>query len=436
MKHFIEDVQSLRDNKDTLKVRLEESYDQGTCDVFIMDYVDFGGLLQDLIDVAHKSDIINNDQFDSIINNLKENNLISCDNCREDTDSFLGYMQDKYCDEDADEVQICSINDLTDDCVPCGCVLSEDIDLEDAIFNDIEIKPLEDIISGLMDNVSQDQLDKEIRLFKKIATLLDLEDYSNLYVVVTDEYDPSYFDDGILIALKDGDLKSHSLLNCVSEKLNGLIYIYFKSEEDAKKFISHAHKYLNNFEFDNEEEDSTPYETDETFSVEESTIEESLNYLDRKTNNKYNLVNIYLSESYNKDLDKKLKEELLKEDYSIESLLNIMTEDVEVLTEDGPILDDNFADIHQNDKEQLDEDQMFIKSILDCDGVCPVNELTVYGDNSLNYFIGECNKRDHIIYEVINTETFTPDGEPIYTVKLEVKPEQKSDPVFDEDDWN
>lgn len=435
MKHFIEDVQSLRDNKSTLKTRLEEAFDQGTCDIFVMDYIDFGGLLQDLIDVAHKSDLINTQQFDSIIDNLKANNLIKCEDCCEDNDSFLNYLNDKYCDDTTDELEICSFKDIPDDCVTTSCTLSEDIDLDDSILNNVEIKPLNEVISGLVDNVSEEQLDREIRLFKKIATLLDVQDYSTLFVVVTDDYDPSYFDDGILIALKDGDLKSHTSLNCVSEKLNGLTYIYFRTEEDAKRFISHAYKYLNNFEFDNEGDDMTPYETEEDFSIEDSTIEESLNYLDRKTNNKYNLLNTYVSESYDKDLDEKLRAELIKEDYTIESLLDIMAEEVEVLTEDGPILDDSFGDIHQNDETQVNEDEMFIKSILDCDGVCPINELTVYGDNSLNYFIAECDKRDHIIYEVTNTETFTPDGEPIYTVKLDVKTVEKEEPVF-EDDWN
>ena len=50
---------------------------------------------------------------------------------------------------------------------------------------------VDDLLSNLIDNVSQSQLDKELRNFKFYAKKLGVRDYGSLWVAGSEE-DPSY----------------------------------------------------------------------------------------------------------------------------------------------------------------------------------------------------------------------------------------------------
>ena len=120
------------------------------------------------------------------------------------------------------------------------------------------IATLDEIISGFIDNMEDSHLDKELKFFKSIASKLGVRDYNKLYVVVDDgEYDPDFvFQDGLRMPSKDGKKIIHfPKINMVAEYNNGLIFMYFVTEADAKLYLQTANEYLNPIELDENKND-------------------------------------------------------------------------------------------------------------------------------------------------------------------------------------
>jgi hypothetical protein len=56
---------------------------------------------------------------------------------------------------------------------------------------DYNIMKMDDLLSNLIDNVSQNQLDEELKAFRFYARKLGIRDYNQLWVAISEE-DPSY----------------------------------------------------------------------------------------------------------------------------------------------------------------------------------------------------------------------------------------------------
>ena len=115
------------------------------------------------------------------------------------------------------------------------------------------IATLDEIISGFIDNMEDSQISKEIQFFKSIASKLGVKDYDKLYVIVDDgEYDPEFiFQDGLRLPNKEGKKVIHfPKINMIAEYINGVIYMYFVTEDDAKLYLQTANEYLNPIELD------------------------------------------------------------------------------------------------------------------------------------------------------------------------------------------
>ena len=135
------------------------------------------------------------------------------------------------------------------------------LDLEEAYTapEDYTIATLGDIVGNLIDNVEDSQIDREIKFFKSVANKLNVKDYDKLYVIVDDgDYNPEFiFQDGLTLPDKDGRKVIHfPKANMIAEyNDNGLIYLYFTTEDDAKLYLDTAYNYLNPIDLDENKEE-------------------------------------------------------------------------------------------------------------------------------------------------------------------------------------
>ena len=92
---------------------------------------------------------------------------------------------------------------------------------------DYQIMTINDLLSNMVDNVSDSQLDEEIRNFNFYARKLGIRDYNSLYVAIVEE-DPSYvLQDELMIPSpsNDRELYLYPSAKVLVEKYNGEIYI-------------------------------------------------------------------------------------------------------------------------------------------------------------------------------------------------------------------
>lgn len=126
--------------------------------------------------------------------------------------------------------------------------------LEEDFDNDfsVECMTIEDLIQGLADNASEEEIDRQLALFKKIGKLLNVRNYDEIIVTVDDgQYDPSYiFSDGLRIPKIGSEVTHYPNAHMVAEKLNGQIFLYFQDEQTCKKYYQLAEKFLNDYEID------------------------------------------------------------------------------------------------------------------------------------------------------------------------------------------
>lgn len=218
--------------------------------------------------------------------------------------------------------------------------------LDEAYDNDVEVDcmTIEDLIEGLSGNATEEEIDRQFKLFRKIGKLLEVPNYDKVVVAVDDgEYDPQYiFSDGLLIPNFGSEVTHYPEAKMVAEKLNGQIFLYFRNEEDCKNYYQLANKFLNDFDLDenpfNDYDDKhaaewmerNPHgyyndESDYGTDVDVVDIEEALNLRDKHNYNKYDLLNSYLSERFTLD-QRKVLATMLKENKSDKEIYNYLTE--------------------------------------------------------------------------------------------------------------
>lgn len=188
-----------------------------------------------------------------------------------------------------------------------------------------QIMTISDLLSNMIDNVSDSQLDKEIKNFKFYAKKLGVRDYNSLYVAISEE-DPSYvLQDELMVPSPDSDreLYLYPSANVLTEKYNGEIFIYSVSEDAIKEVFDTMDKFMNE---DTLEVDFIP--DDYEMGVEEDNksfinISECLRLRDNRSNNKYALQTKYLSERYTLEQKTKIAT-MLKESVSDEEIYNYM----------------------------------------------------------------------------------------------------------------
>lgn len=216
---------------------------------------------------------------------------------------------------------------------------------------DLDIMTVQDMLSAEIDNVSEENLDADIKLYKFIASKLGVKDYDNLYVTVDDgNYNPEWIlTDGLMLPYLDYKLFMYPSSKMIAEmNPNGNIFMYFVTEEDAQKYFELADKFLNDFDVQENQfyddkhaeewmdrnphgyyNDESDYGSDVNESVSRkhkrwttvtsedtieectlSNLEEQLNKRDMLSNNKFDLLNLYLSEAFSMKSRKALVEKI------------------------------------------------------------------------------------------------------------------------------
>jgi hypothetical protein len=176
-------------------------------------------------------------------------------------------------------------------------------------------------MEGFIGNMSEEQLDKEIRLFSKYAQLLNCPHYEDMIVFVDEDYlfipenRTNAFGEIINIPNPNVVASYYKDLNVISEqnKIAGSYFLFFKDLDSALRYLD------NSVEADEPEMD---FEIDSNKEI--TNIQEALNFIDVKTNNKFDLVNKYLSEDLNNDQVATLKT-LLKEGSDAEDIAKVFT---------------------------------------------------------------------------------------------------------------
>lgn len=165
---------------------------------------------------------------------------------------------------------------------------------------DYNIMKLSDLLSDLIGNVSETQLDTELTNFRLYARKLGVRDYDNLWVAAFEE-DPSFvLQDGLMVPVnsKDREVYIYPSAKILVEKFNGNIYVYAASEEAITDLSNTMERFLNSpiEDFYTAEDIDNLEEMEKNNSLID--IKECLKLRDKISNNKYQLYSIYLSENY------------------------------------------------------------------------------------------------------------------------------------------
>ena len=114
------------------------------------------------------------------------------------------------------------------------------------------VTTLDDVIAGMIGNMSDDDIDSNLKLFSRIGKVLGVPDYSKVIVFIdtNDEYNLSYyinlFDSVTDVYKKRDDIKLFikGSAKCIQETYrNGNVFIYAKSENDIQTFLDAVDEY-------------------------------------------------------------------------------------------------------------------------------------------------------------------------------------------------
>lgn len=130
---------------------------------------------------------------------------------------------------------------------------------------------------------------------------------------------------------------------------NRLIYIYFANEDIMKKFIAASNEFLRSFEIE-----ENPFVKEDLEISDVMSIEECLNILDKNSNNRFDLLNCYLSENFTNQEKCKIAE-IIKEGYSNDSIQKYLKEKV---------VDKDFILTEKDHEDEISEEDMSIEQLL------------------------------------------------------------------------
>lgn len=110
---------------------------------------------------------------------------------------------------------------------------------------------LSDIIEGMVDNMSDDDIDKDLRLFKRIAQKLQVRNMDDVVVVIDPdgEFDPQYYVTEVgqkvgPIYKNNNDIVEYEIfgVHMIAENHSGQIFLYFRDSSSAKKYMEAIEK--------------------------------------------------------------------------------------------------------------------------------------------------------------------------------------------------
>ena len=118
-------------------------------------------------------------------------------------------------------------------------------------FTDGDWVYLSDIIEGMVDNMSDDDIDKDLRLFKRIAQKLQVRNMDDVVVVIDPdgEFDPQYYVTEVgqkvgPIYKNNNDIVEYEIfgVHMIAENHSGQMFLYFRDSSSAKKYMEAIEK--------------------------------------------------------------------------------------------------------------------------------------------------------------------------------------------------
>ena len=94
--------------------------------------------------------------------------------------------------------------------------------------NMFQIRELQDVVEGFIDNMSDKEIDENMKFFGKVARHFHLKSYDHVAMVTGSEE---------WMLSKDNAPEGVLALNPVFELRNGIRFAYFKDMEDAEKGV-------------------------------------------------------------------------------------------------------------------------------------------------------------------------------------------------------
>lgn len=120
----------------------------------------------------------------------------------------------------------------------------------------VEIISVDEMIEGMYDNMEESELDSDLRLFRRISReVAHTNNYNTLYVVVDapySDYDPESIDPYMEKKSLTEDvvvLRDDAGLTFAREIRYGTMFLYFKDQATAEKYVSDAEEYAANIEY-------------------------------------------------------------------------------------------------------------------------------------------------------------------------------------------
>lgn len=107
-------------------------------------------------------------------------------------------------------------------------------------FDEYSFTTYEDILSGDIGNMSEEQLDQELKFFKRKAKALGLRRPEDLviYIDEEDEFAPDWEYREEKVVDKNSKLYDADGIKVIYEIINGRSFLYFNSKENAKEYFS------------------------------------------------------------------------------------------------------------------------------------------------------------------------------------------------------
>ena len=107
-------------------------------------------------------------------------------------------------------------------------------------FDEYSFTTYEDILSGDIGNMPEEQLDQELKFFKRKAKALGLRRPEDLviYIDEEDEFAPDWEYREEKVVDKNSKLYDANGIKVIYEIINGRSFLYFNSKENAKEYFS------------------------------------------------------------------------------------------------------------------------------------------------------------------------------------------------------
>ena len=354
---------------------MESAEESGTLAEFIADYIAFDGTIDDLRAAAGLSKIVTIDILNAAYQSLLDGSLVDDDapidaevdpydylmkivvknklfNDKEIKDmvfdEYIFHMGEKAWD-DAYVRFLDDFNSTTRDELVYrlsrlheGLEDTADIDVEEGEVeedtdDEYEVISIGELMAELKaeDTFDTDKLESEKKLFKRYASILGVENYENLVMfydadfgyLPADHFDPEEVV-GEIVELEDNDKEMavtyfESIPVVYEENYRtGDNTLFFPNRNKAIKYLKEIDGITSEIE-DNEEGESD-FIADTMADMEITNIEEALNMIDMRNNNKYDLLNKYLSEDITTE-QRTIIKKMLKEGADDEELSKVFT---------------------------------------------------------------------------------------------------------------